>query len=459
MVEPVKTGSFCILNVCLLTDRQSRPRLLKSIKKWWERLDYILELAIILAATKLAGDISVRCRQPAVLGELVVGMVIGPALLGWVHGSEFIDTLSQIGVILLMFIAGLETDARSMKNSARSSTAVAVGGVIFPLVLGYCAGLMFGMNQHHAIFLGLTLTATSVSISVQTLKELGKLQTKESTTILGAAVIDDVLAIVLLAVVMSFISTTDVNIWYTIGQKIFFFATILLLAWKLVPLLMRWLGGLKVSEPVVTAAVILCFLASYYADLFGVAGIIGAFIAGLAIGQTGYQEQVVRKIEPISYGIFVPVFFTSIGLRVSFSGLSEQIGFIVVISLVAIFTKLIGSGLGAWLTGFNVHSSVRVGAGMISRGEVALILATLGIDSQLLDQQYFAPLILVIILTTLVTPPMLKILFNEADQPNERPIRGESAADKERAGSDESIAASKPGKVTPKAAKATPNER
>ncbi|RYM05206.1 cation:proton antiporter [Sporolactobacillus sp. THM7-7] len=371
----------------------------------------ILELAIVLIATKLAGDLSVRFKQPAVLGELIVGMIIGPALLGWVPDSEFFRILSQIGVILLMFIAGLETDVEGLLDNAKSSTSVAVGGIIFPMVFGYLAGVMMGMDQHHAVFLGLTLSATSVSISVQTLKELGKLQTRESMTILGAAVLDDILVIVLLAVVMSFIGGSDVNAMLVIGQKVLFFGTIILVAWKGVPLAMRWLGSLKVSEPVISGAVVLCFIFSYYADMLGVAGIIGAFIAGIAIAQTDYKEKVGRKAGPIAYGVFVPVFFTSIGLRVTFSGLGDQIGFIIIISLIAIFTKMVGAGLGAWLTGFKPFSALRIGSGMISRGEVALILATLGLDNGLLAQQYFAPLIIVVIITTLVTPPILKILF------------------------------------------------
>ncbi|BBN97671.1 cation:proton antiporter [Sporolactobacillus terrae] len=376
-------------------------------------MQLLLQLTIIILATKIAGHLSVYLKQPAVLGELIVGIIIGPALLGWIPNSDLIHQLSEIGVILLMFIAGLETDLASLRSNAKSSSAVAVGGILFPLGFGFIAGMALGMNMAHAIFLGLILSATSVSITVQTLKEMKQLHTRESITILGAAVLDDVLVIVLLAFVMSFIGGGDQNVFLVIGEKVLFFATILLISWKGVPLAMRVLGKLNVSEPLISAALVLCFIYAYYAELLGVAGIIGAFIAGATIGQTKFRKIIEQKAEPIAYGVFVPIFFVSIGLNVSFSGIGQQMIFIVVLSLLAIGTKLVGAGTGAYLTGFDLHGSIKVGAGMISRGEVALILAKLGLDAHLLAERYFTPLILVVMVTTLVTPPLLKILFNK----------------------------------------------
>ncbi|GEB77575.1 cation:proton antiporter [Sporolactobacillus inulinus] len=382
-------------------------------------MHFILELAIILIATKLAGHVSVLLKQPAVLGELVVGIVIGPALLGWIPNSDTIHLLSEVGVILLMFIAGLETDLDGLRQNARPSSAAAIGGIIFPLGFGYLAGLILGMDLAHAVFLGLILSATSVSITVQSLKEMGKLQTRESTTILGAAVLDDILVIILLAFAMSFFGESNQSTLLVIGEKVLFFASIILISWKGLPMVMSWFGKMKVSEPLLSGALILCLLFAYYADLLGVAGIIGAFIAGAAIAQTQYSKTIEHKIEPVAYGVFVPIFFVSIGLNVSFSGLNEQIWFIVAISLLAVFSKLAGSGIGAYLTGFDFHGSARVGAGMISRGEVALILAKIGLDAKLLAEEFFTPLIVVVMVTTLVTPPLLKVLFeNEHTQVN-----------------------------------------
>ncbi|MFC4076867.1 cation:proton antiporter [Salinithrix halophila] len=376
-------------------------------------MEIFLTLLIILLSTKLAGDLSVRLGQPAVLGKLIVGIVIGPAVLGWVQDSDTIKVFSEIGVVLLMFIAGLETDVKELNRNRNSSLAVAVGGIILPLVGGYFGGLVFGMDSTDALFLGLLLSATSVSITVQTLRDLGQLRTREAVTILGAAVVDDVLVVILLAFMMSFLGSGGDPILLVIGKKVLFFGVIILVGWKLVPWLMRRFSPLRVTETVVSAALIVTFFFAFMAEGLGVAAIIGAFAAGVAISTTNYKEEVEHKVEPIAYAIFVPVFFVSIGLNVSFEGLGNQIGFMVMLTIIAIFSKLIGSGLGARLTGFNNKSSLGIGSGMISRGEVALIIAAIGLESELLSQEYFTASIIVIIITTLVTPPLLKIIFGE----------------------------------------------
>jgi Kef-type K+ transport system membrane component KefB len=279
------------------------------------------------------------------------------------------------------------------------------------LIGGYVAGIAIGMESSHALFLGLLLSATSVSISVQTFKELGHLRSKESTTVLGAALVDDILVVVGLAVMMSFLATSDVSLIGVMGKKAIFFVVIGLLGWKAVPFLMRKLSGLKVTEPVISVGMITCFSFAYFAEYLGVAGIIGAFAAGLAISRTKFKQEVEKKVEPIAYALFVPVFFTSIGLSVTFDGISNQILVIVALSVLAIITKLAGAGLGARLTGFNTRSSLVIGAGMVSRGEVALIIATIGLQAGLLLPKYFTTLIIVVIVSTIVTPPLLKALL------------------------------------------------
>ncbi|WP_240511881.1 cation:proton antiporter [Paludifilum halophilum] len=374
---------------------------------------FFAKLLLILFSTKLAGDLSVRLGQPSVLGKLIVGIVIGPAFLGWIETSAMIEELSQIGVLLLMFIAGLETDMQELNRNRNSSIAVAVGGIILPLAGGYFGGLIFGLDTQNALFLGLLLSATSVSISVQTLKDLGQLKSRESVTILGAAVVDDILVVILLAFMMSLMGTGDVSLGLVIGKKVFFFAAVILLGWKLVPWVMKKLAPLRVTESVISAALIVCFFFAYMAEELGVAGIIGAFAAGVSLSNTAYKKEVEHKVEPIAYAIFVPVFFVSIGLNVSFEGLGNQVGFILLTTLIAILTKLAGSGLGARLTGFSRRSSLGIGSGMVSRGEVALIFAAIGLESQLLAPEYFTSVVIVIILTTLVTPPLLKIILGE----------------------------------------------
>lgn len=372
----------------------------------------ILQLAIILIASKIAGSLSLRLGQPSVLGKLLIGIILGPSVLELITETETLAEFSQIGVILLMFIAGLETDVDEFKRTGKASTYVGLGGIIVPLVLGYFAGIILNLTTIQSWFLGLLLSATSVSISVQALKEMNQIKTREGTTILGAAVIDDVVVIIALAFLMSF-AGGDVNLTTVILKKILFFVTAILVGWKVVPWFLKKFSSLKVTETVISSALIICFVYAYLAEYTGVAAIIGAYIAGLAISVTNFKNKVFEKIETISYSIFVPVFFTSIGVTAQFSGITQNLGLIVLLSNIAILTKLIGASIGAKLAGFNWNSSLGIGSSMVSRGEVALIIATIGLESKLLTQDMFAVIVVVILVTTIVTPPMMKWFLNQ----------------------------------------------
>ena len=370
----------------------------------------ILQIAIILIASKIAGDICIRLGQPSVLGKLLIGIVLGPSVLGLVTETETLAEISQIGVILLMFIAGLETDLQEFKRSGKASTLVGLGGIVVPLVLGFFAGKMMGFNDFEAWFLGLLLSATSVSISVQALKEMNQLKTREGATILGAAVIDDVVVIIALAFLMSF-AGGEVNLGIVILKKVLFFVGALLVGWKLVPWFLNKFAKLQVTETVISSALIICFLFAYMAEFTGVAAIIGAYIAGIAISLTNFKQEIFEKVETISYSIFVPVFFTSIGIAAEFSGIGENLGMIILLSVLAILTKLVGATFGAKVSGFSWNSSLGIGSAMVSRGEVALILASIGLGDKLLSSDMFAVLVVVILVTTLVTPPMMKVFL------------------------------------------------
>lgn len=374
---------------------------------------FILQFLIILIATKLAGQLSIRLGQPSVLGKIIIGIIIGPALLGWIQDTEILKVFSDIGVLLLMFLAGLETNLTDLNKNKKSSILVAFLGVLFPIFGGFIGGYAYGLSVPEAIFLGLILSATSVSISVQTLKELGWLQSKEGSTLLGAAVIDDIVVVILLALDMSFFMGTNVNLFSLLGKIVAFFVVSLLISKWIVPTFIRLFSKLKVTEPLLSGALIVCFAFAFFAESLGVAGIIGTFIAGIAVGQTNYKKEVETKIESIAYGIFVPIFFASIGLAVSFNGIKDQLAFTIILSVVAIATKFVGAGLGARLSGFNNRSSMGIGSGMISRGEVALIVIAMGLENSLIPIDYYTPMIIVIIVTTLVTPPLLKLFFNK----------------------------------------------
>ncbi|MEH7505730.1 cation:proton antiporter [Neobacillus drentensis] len=375
----------------------------------------ILQLAIILIASKIAGSLSVRLGQPSVLGKLLIGIVLGPAVLGLVNETETLAEFSQIGVIFLMFIAGLETDIDEFKRTGKAATFVGFGGIIVPLVLGYFAGIILNLSTMESWFLGLLLSATSVSISVQALKEMNRLKTPEGATILGAAVIDDVVVIIALAFLMSF-AGGDVHLTTVIFKKVVFFAGAILVGWKVVPLFLKKFSTLKVTETVISSALIICFVYAYLAEYTGIAAIIGSYIAGVAISVTDFKHEVFEKVETISYSIFVPVFFTSIGITAEFAGISKNIGLIAILSLLAILTKLIGAAIGAKAAGFGWNSSWGIGTAMVSRGEVALIIAAIGLESMLLSQSMFAVIVVVVLVTTIVTPPMMKWFFKSNPQ-------------------------------------------
>lgn len=372
----------------------------------------IFQLAIILIASKVAGDLSVRLKQPSVLGKLLIGIVLGPTVLGLIEDTEVLKEISNIGVILLMFIAGLETDLDEFKRTGKASAAVGVGGILIPFVLGYFTGIYMNLSPIQASFLGLLLSATSVSISVQVLKEMDQLKSREGATILGAAVIDDILVILALAFLMSLVGG-DVDLTKVILKKVLFFVLAIVVGWKFVPFFLRKFSSLRVTETVISSALIICFIYAYLAEYTGVAAIIGSYIAGVAISVTEFKHEIFEKVETISYSIFVPVFFTSIGVAVQFTGIMEHIGFIIALSLIAIFSKLIGSSVGAKVTGFSWRNSFGIGSAMVSRGEVALIIAAIGIENDLLNQDIFAVIVIVILVTTIVTPPMMKAFLNK----------------------------------------------
>lgn len=370
----------------------------------------IFQLALILAAAKLAGSLSVRFGQPSVLGEIIAGVALGPSVLGLIEATDTLSAFSTIGVILLMFIAGLETDLSEFKLLGKSSAYVGFGGIVLPLFLGYLAGDMMGLSNLQAWFMGVILSATSVSISVQALKEMNQLKTPVGTTILGAAVIDDIVVMVILAFLMS-LAGGDVSLTALVIKKVLFFALAILAAWKAVPWIMNRLAKLPVSEAVISIALIICFAYAFAAEYTGVANIIGAYAAGIAVGLTKFKHEVFEKVETISYAVFVPVFFAYIGISAAFTGIFNNIGLILLLSIFAVLTKLIGAGAGAKLSGFGWNPALGIGSAMVSRGEVALIAASMGLSSGLVTQDLYSTIIIVVIITTIVTPPMMNYFF------------------------------------------------
>lgn len=374
-------------------------------------MEFIGVLCLILISTTVAGHFSRRFGIPAVIGQLLVGIVLGNAGLRLVHPDILVEDFSEIGVILLMFLAGIESDLSLLRKYFRPGMYVAVLGILFPVLLGTLGGNLFHIPLNESFFLGLILAATSVSISVEVLKELNVINTKEGSTILGASVVDDILVVLIVSLSMSFLGAKSGNDnplgIMLVEQVLFFVAIFFLIRWG-APYLMRLSNKLLAESSVIIVSLILCLSMSYLADFIGLSSVIGAFFTGIAIGQTKVWKEVQYNVEAIGYAVFIPVFFVSIGLEVSFNGMSDQVILILVLTLLAVVSKLFGGFFGSKLAGFGNHSSMMVGSGMISRGEMALIIVQLGFQAQLVTQKYYSEFILVILFTTLSSPFLLK---------------------------------------------------
>lgn len=393
-------------------------------------LELTIVLAVIVLGAKLFGLLAARLDQPMVVGEIAFGVLLGPTalnLLGWPvfphHEStaEVVHLLAELGVLLLMFLAGLETDLRAMRRVGVPALSSAIGGVALPFVGGWAFGLAVGMPVNEALFVGTILTATSVSISAQTLIELGKLRSKEGMTILGAAVIDDVVGILILSVVVALFATTGAvppPVWLVLIKMAAFFVAGVLLA-PLVTRFTAWFARLPVSEPLVACALFVMLVYAWAAEyLGGVAAITGAYLAGIILASGKTREVLEDKAKVLVYGLFVPVFFVDIGLRAdlreALSGPLVWVG--VAIVLIAILAKVLGSALGARLTGFSNYESLRVGTGMVSRGEVGLIVAGIGVERQVIPTDVFGLMVLMVVVTTLVTPVLLRLTFRHGPE-------------------------------------------
>lgn len=394
-----------------------------------ESYKYLLDIALILISTKILGLLTRRIQLPQVVGALIAGLLLGPACFGVLQETDFIKNIAEIGVIVLMFAAGLETDVQELKKTGLASFIIALLGVIVPLIGGYFVATIYNpvtdqQTMLQNIFVGVVLTATSVSITVETLKELGKLSTKTGNAILGAALIDDVLGIIALTVISSF-AGSDVSLWVILLKILGFFIFCGVVAFLFIKFVNPWINKYKKDlRRFVILAFAFCLLMSFSAEhFFGVSDITGAFVAGLILSNNKKTSYMLNRFDTVSYVLLSPVFFASVGLKVTFSNMSATVVVLTVLLLVvAILSKMIGCGLGAKICKYTNLQSVKIGIGMISRGEVALIVATKGMSMGLMKDEFFAPLVLVVVATTIVTPILLKLAYKyqasrEADVP------------------------------------------
>ncbi len=391
-----------------------------------ETIEFFKDLAIIIVAAKLFGLLAKKVKVPQVVGEILAGLVIGPCCFGVVEQSDFLAMMAEIGVVLLMFGAGLETNLKDLLKTGPKAALIALVGVFFPLICGTLLyGGFYGFAEigtdgfYKAIFIGTILTATSVGITVQTLKELGRLKGEIGTLIVSAAIIDDIIGIIVLTFVVG-LKTPDSNptdVLVNTGLFILFSAGVGVVTYYL----FKYIDKRHPHQrriPILGLA--LCMIMAFAAEkFFGIADITGAYVAGLILCNLRDSDYIAEKMDISSYMLFGPVFFASIGLKTQFDGFSTSILiFSICFVLVGIVSKIIGCGLVAKCLKYNFKDSLKVGVGMMTRGEVALIVSQKGLAVGLLDPIYFASVILLILVSSISTPIVMKILYKGEPLPD-----------------------------------------
>ena len=390
--------------------------------KVWRKMEaysVFKDLAIIIIFSKAFGIIARKCKAPQVVGEIIAGLLIGPSILGLVQQTDFLTEMAEVGVVLLMFSAGLETDLKELLKTGPIAVLIACAGVFVPLVggtllyMGFYGAAPWGSEKfYQAVFIGVIMTATSVSITVQSLKEMGKLKGKVGTTILSAAIIDDVIGIIVLTFVVGF-KNPDSNPGKVVLNTILFFVLALVVGYVLYKLFKRLDEKYPHTRRIPIMGLALCFSFAYIAErYFGIADITGAYVAGIVLCSIRDSNYIDEKMEVSSYMIFGPVFFATIGLKTNIENVNGEIllfslGFV----LVALLAKIVGCGLMAKICRFKAADSLKIGVGMMTRGEVALIVAQKGLSVGLLTPVYFTSVILLIIVSSIATPIVLKVLY------------------------------------------------
>lgn len=374
-------------------------------------MEFITLLALMLFLTLIVSHLFNRLNLPAVVGQLILGVILGKGVLNIVKPTHEVELFADIGVILLMFLAGLESDLKLLRKHLLPSINVAICGVILPVALTLGTALIFGINLKESIFMSVVFAATSVSISVEVLKSLNYLSSTSGTVILGAAVADDILAISILSV-MSGTLTGDFSlkkILLLLAMWIFFGVLIVVMHKWVIPQLMRLSDYVDATHAKTIFALVICFIMAFIADKVQLDSVLGAFVAGIAVSNADdYDEKVSRNIELIGYSVFIPIFFISIGLNLEFNSFIHDFWLIAIFTITGIIGKLFGAGFGAHISGFNMKDSYVIGSGMISRGEMALIVAQVGYGVKLLSEEYYSTVIISVILITIIAPFFLK---------------------------------------------------
>lgn len=389
-----------------------------------ESYEVLRDLAIILLFAKCFGILARKFKAPQVVGQIIAGLIVGPCLLGWISQTEFITEMAEVGVIILMFSVGLESDLKELIKTGPVAFLIACAGVFVPLVCGAVLYMGFygvspwgSENFYKAVFMGTIMTATSVSITVASLQELGKIKSKVGTAIVSAAIIDDVIGIIVLTFVIGF-KNPESNPGMVVVKTVAFFAVAIVGGFLVYKLFLTLDKRYPHTRRIPIVSVAFCFALSYIAEkYFGIAGITGAYVAGVVLCNLSDNEYIERKVDVSSYMFFGPIFFASIGLKTSFDSMNGKlIAFCICFVIVALLAKVIGCGLVGRLCKYSGSDSLKIGVGMMTRGEVALIVAQKGLAAGLLTADYFTAVILLILVSSILTPIILKLLYTREDK-------------------------------------------
>ncbi len=387
-------------------------------------LQFIFALTIIVAAAKIGGYVSHRLKQPAVAGEVLVGLILGPSLLNLFHWpmftepqvAESIHFLAELGVLLLMFMAGLNLHLSDLSESGIVAVLAGALGFVLTLGLGSALALLLSFDLERSLFLGLLLAPTSIGISAQTLMELKKLRSRVGVSLLGAAVVDDTLAVLGISLFLALQGGAEGGLAtgaWVLGRMLVYFVVASVIGIWLVPKLSRFADRLPVSQGLIAFAFVLLLFYAWTAEaLGGVTAIVGAFMAGLFLARSPLKDRVMAEFTPLAYGILVPIFFISVGLAADIRQIAVGgLGLLVAMCLAVVLSKLLGAGVAGRVGGLKNPESLQLGVGMIPRGEVTLIIASVGIAEGLIGVDLFSVAIGVVIVTVLLTPILLRRAF------------------------------------------------
>lgn len=386
----------------------------------------LLSLFVMLATAKVLAEVFERLKQPAVVGEILAGVIIGPSLLGWVAPSEIITILAEIGVIFLLFTVGLETKPQSIFQVGKRAVAVGVFGVVVPFIAGYFIAVWWDGSFPEAMFIGAAMVATSVGITARVLGSMGLLDTETARIILGAAVIDDILGLIILSLVsaVSQGSVSYVGLAKTAGAAIVFTVFVALVGSKIMTRLAPSIDGLRLSRPFFNLGIVLCLGLSVASIYVGVAAIIGAFLAGMALAEATEDNKTAHRLTQGITEFLVPFFLVNIGMQLDLAVFRDTsvVVLAVIITIAAVLTKFVGCALGAF--GMTRRERAQVGVGMIPRGEVGIVVAQIGLGLGVISGHFFASVLFMAVATTLIAPPLIKMMFFEdkdADGSHDRP--------------------------------------